>query len=48
LLTAPVIVLGHAASIAGEALAYARAGFGAKRTARPAPVRPAIPPPRIG
>jgi GT2 family glycosyltransferase len=46
--TAPVILLGHAASLAGEARAYARAGFGAKRTARPAPVRPAIPPPRIG
>jgi GT2 family glycosyltransferase len=48
LLTAPVILLGHAASIAGEAIAYARAAFGVRKTAGPAPVRPAIPPSQIG
>jgi GT2 family glycosyltransferase len=46
--TAPVILLGHAASLAGEARAYARAAFGANRGEHAGAVRPAIPPSRIG
>jgi len=48
--TAPIVAAGHAASLYGEAIAYARAALGPSRAGRsaPPPIRPATPPARSG
>jgi len=48
LLTAPVVIAGHAMSLAGESIAYARVAFAGPTEERSAPPRHATPRPRTG